>query len=108
MDKIASKQLVQKAGFDTPPYEIWDAAQFDRRDLPSLTFPVVVKPADQGSSVATTILKDPAGFRAAVSAVFPHSQRALVEQFVAGGELTVGVLADTAPTADLHPSQTQF
>ncbi len=106
MDKIASKQLVLDAGFDTPPYEIWEAAQPDHRDLPELEFPVVVKPADQGSSVATTIVEQPQAFRDALTAVFPHSQRALVEQFIAGEELTVGILADTAlPPICIRPKR---
>ncbi|MFH1749043.1 MAG: D-alanine--D-alanine ligase [Planctomycetota bacterium] len=92
MDKVASKQRVLDLGFDTPPFEVWTAETRRQRSRPELALPVVVKPADQGSSVATFVITQAAQFSDAVQQVVEDYERALVEQFISGDELTVGIL----------------
>ena len=95
MDKVASKARVQELGLDTPAFAVWTADV--EPALPSgLSWPVVVKPADQGSSVATFIVREPDAYQDAVGEVVAQFGRALVEQFIAGEELTVGILGDQA------------
>ena len=65
-------------------------------DATRLPLPVVVKPVDQGSSVATFIVRDEARFPGAVREVAGQFGRALVEQFIDGDEITVGILGDQA------------
>jgi D-alanine-D-alanine ligase len=95
MDKAAAKQRVAAVGLATPAYEVWSAGQASHAALgPHLSWPVVVKPVDSGSSVATFIVSAADQFAAAVRDVAQQFGRALVEQFVAGDELTVGFLGE--------------
>ncbi|HQL54831.1 MAG TPA: D-alanine--D-alanine ligase, partial [Phycisphaerae bacterium] len=61
MDKAATKEAVIAAGIPTPAYEVWDAVTLRTRPAPRLSWPVIVKPVDQGSSVATNIVREAAG-----------------------------------------------
>jgi D-alanine-D-alanine ligase len=90
MDKVASKQRVLEIGLETPPFEVWTAV--DSYESTRLPLPVVVKPADQGSSVATFIVREAEQFAPAVSEVVGTFGRALVERFIVGDEITVGIL----------------
>lgn len=92
MDKWSTKQLARQIGLDTPPAEIWDPARQTQEGLPSFGLPLVVKPVDQGSSVATFIVKQEADFGPAVHEVIRQFGQALIEQFIAGREITVGIV----------------
>lgn len=90
MDKVASKQRVLEIGLETPPFEVWTAV--DSYESTRLPLPVVVKPADQGSSVATFIVREAEQFGPAIAEVVGSFGRALVERFIVGDEITVGIL----------------
>jgi D-alanine-D-alanine ligase len=64
-------------------------------------FPVFVKPARLGSSVGITKAHDDAELRAAVELAFAHDEKVLVERFVDGVEVEVGVLGNLRPVASL-------
>jgi D-alanine-D-alanine ligase len=64
-------------------------------------YPCFVKPARLGSSVGITKAHDEAELRAGVALAFEHDEKVLVEQFVAGIEVEVGVLGNLRPTASL-------
>jgi D-alanine-D-alanine ligase len=68
------------------------AAEVERR----LGWPAVVKPSKQGSTVGLTVVKQPAEFDSAVETAFRYDDEVMVEAFVPGRELTVGVLGDEA------------
>jgi len=109
MDKVLTKQAVAKAGVSTPRYEVWDAAMLKSRTQTDLPMPVVVKPADQGSSVATFILRDADEFPAAVNKVVTGFGRALVEQFITGAEITVGIIGQqTLPPIRIQPKRSFY
>jgi len=91
IDKVATKQIATELGIPTPAYEVVTAL-----DRPTLPLPVVVKPIAQGSSVGTTIIREPDKLRQTVESVAGKYGRALVERFVAGDELTVGILGKQA------------
>ncbi len=106
MDKVAAKQLAATAGVLTPPFEVWDPATLTTRSQPSLPLPVIVKPVDQGSSVGTAIVRQPVDFRPAVGLAVERFGRALVEQFIAGDELTVGIVGtQTLPPICVRPKR---
>lgn len=87
MDKVATKRLAISLDVPTPPFQVLhepDSAAWSR--------PVVVKPVDQGSSVLTSVVRQPADLAPAVHAVCERYGRALVEWLVPGDELTVGIL----------------
>ncbi len=64
-------------------------------------YPVFVKPARLGSSVGITKAHDEAELRAAVELAFRHDEKVLVEEFVSGVEVEVGVLGNREPLASL-------
>lgn len=92
IDKARAKQAALQAGIDTPPFELWDRAALASRAAPNLPLPVIVKPVDQGSSVGTAIVRTPDAFRPAVQDTVAAFGRALVEGFIDGDELTVGLV----------------
>jgi D-alanine-D-alanine ligase-like ATP-grasp enzyme len=76
---------------------------------PGIPLPVVVKPVDQGSSVATFIVREAEQFAGAVREVVGQFGRALVEQFVEGDEVTVGILGrQPLPPICIRPKQTFY
>lgn len=101
MDKVRTKRLAAADGVSTPAYFVFAPAGagpgaapgFPAAEaLPPWTRPVVVKPVDQGSSVLTSIVHGPEAYEPAVRAVVARYGRALIEDFVAGDELTVALL----------------
>jgi D-alanine-D-alanine ligase len=64
-------------------------------------YPVFVKPARLGSSVGITKAHDEAELEAAVELAFEHDEKVLVEEFVDGVEVEVGVLGNRQPVASL-------
>ena len=64
-------------------------------------YPVFVKPARLGSSVGITKAHDEEELRAAVELAFRHDEKVLVEEFVSGREVEVGVLGNRSPVASL-------
>jgi D-alanine-D-alanine ligase len=93
MDKAAAKAVFAHAGLPVAPHRIIDIAEL--KDHDPLPPPYVVKPVNEGSSVGVHIVKpgDNSGTRIAEGWRFGP---AMVEQFIPGRELTVGVLEDRA------------
>ena len=80
----------------TPP----SAATVER----ALGWPVIVKPSKQGSTVGLAIVKRPSELDAAISEAFEHDDEVMIEQFIAGRELTVGILGGAAlPVGEIIP-----
>jgi D-alanine-D-alanine ligase len=94
MDKVASKVAFVKANLPTPAWEVVAGSGGAKKGCSKLweTFPVVAKPIDQGSSVDLTIAHTPDELREAVDRICARYGRCMVEQFIGGRELTVGVL----------------
>ncbi len=88
-DKHQSKLVMDKAGIPTPPFEFLRKGQ--KRTLP---LPVVVKPVRQGSSVGVSRVKREEDWEAALATALAYDDVALVEEFIPGRELTVGVVGD--------------
>ena len=86
-DKILSKQCFEKHGVNTPRYEILQPGQ--PRTLP---LPVVVKPPRQGSSIGLTKVSSEAEWLAAMETAQTYDPEVLVEAFIPGRELTVGIV----------------
>ncbi|HMP90338.1 MAG TPA: D-alanine--D-alanine ligase [Kiritimatiellia bacterium] len=86
-DKMLSKKCFEKHGVNTPRYEVLRNGQ--PRTLP---LPVVVKPPRQGSSIGLTIVKDESEWPVALETSLKYDEEVLVEAFVSGRELTVGIV----------------
>jgi len=101
IDKVQTKQRAETLGIRTPESQVL-TAPVAAPPWPSC----VVKPIDQGSSVLTAIVHDAGGFSAALQGVLESTGRALVERFIRGKELTVGVIAGRAlPPIRIRPSR---
>jgi D-alanine-D-alanine ligase len=92
MDKAATKLAWDKAGLPTPPYELVTKAN----PLTAVRAPCAVKAVDSGSSVDVYICKTQDEADKALQTLLAKHGRALVEQFIKGPELTVGLLEEKA------------
>jgi D-alanine-D-alanine ligase len=107
MDKQVSKELFRLAGVPVAADVVWlrGHAVGKLSDLP-FPLPVVVKPVAEGSSVGVTVVREAGEFDAALAAAFAVSRRVLVEQFVAGPELSVVTLVDrTLGAVEIEPAR---
>lgn len=93
MNKAAAKRLWRKAGLPTPPWTVMTPASWQRGGA-HLPAPCVVKPLDSGSSIDVSVCATPAEARRAVERLLARHGRALVEKFINGAELTVGLLEE--------------
>jgi D-alanine-D-alanine ligase len=90
MDKDISKRLFRQGGVPTAP---WLMAPVTAQEAGErLGWPLVVKPSKQGSTVGLSVVRARAEFEEAVSVAFQHDDEVMVEAFVPGRELTVGIL----------------
>ena len=111
IDKVVSKRLFQSAGLNTP------RGFAVVRPIPSdivakvrpLGYPVVVKPARQGSALGVSIVKRPAELGAALKKAFQLDTDVLIETFIKGPEITVGILGPQAlPIIEIVPTGHSF
>ncbi len=102
MDKDLSKKLFRVAGVQTAD---WLMAPASLEEVEAqFGLPVVVKPSKQGSTVGLTVVKQAGQFEAAVAEAFLYDDEVMIEQFIPGRELTVGILGDRAlPVGEIKP-----
>lgn len=100
-DKILSKKAFLQHDVPTPPEEIISLSAGQR---PSFDLPLVLKPPREGSSVGVHIIKDQAALDAALADLPRFSDDVLVEKFITGRELTVGILdGEALPVVHINP-----
>ena len=90
-DKAISKRILAEHGIPTPAYEL--LRQGDRRGLP---LPVVTKPICQGSSIGVHRVPRESDWDAAIRDTLAYGPEAMIEAYVDGRELTVGVVGEEA------------
>jgi D-alanine-D-alanine ligase len=114
MDKVVAKHELRAAGIPTPDWVAFNATAF--RELGAadaleqiearLGFPVVVKPASQGSSLGVKLASERAQVPEALVSAFSYDDRVLLERYVSGRELAVSVLgADPLPIVEAIPRE---
>ena len=96
MDKAASRAVFSAAGLPIAEGRVIDIA--DMEDADPLPRPYVVKPLNEGSSVGVEILRRGENRRHEIARDWRFGPQALVEAFIPGRELTVGVMGDRALT----------
>jgi D-alanine-D-alanine ligase len=97
IDKLESKRKFLKAGIETPAYQV-----LTRGDGPdeleaaarSLGYPLVIKPRAEGSSVGVSVHRDRSRLSEGLELATRTGTTALMERFVEGREMTVGILDD--------------
>jgi len=98
-DKIQTKQKFQEHGVTTPPWQVIHPGE-----QPSFALPIVVKPARQGSTVGVVIVKNESELESAMTEAAKFGRELLIEKFVSGRELTIGILGDQAlPILEIIP-----
>jgi D-alanine-D-alanine ligase len=107
MDKDLSKRVVRDHGLKVPSWVMGPAtADFVKR---TVGFPCVVKPSKQGSSVGLTLVRRASALPRAIKLAEQYDDEVMIEQFVPGRELTVGILGDEAlPVIEIRPQHEMF
>jgi D-alanine-D-alanine ligase len=100
MDKDVSKRLLRNANLPVVPFLIFHAHD----PLPSFSFvqsylglPLFIKPANLGSSIGITKVKEEAAFADALSYAFQYDRKILIEKAIIGKEFECGVLGNVQP-----------
>ncbi len=102
MDKDLSKILFRSAGVGTADWLM--APVTDDEVQTKLGFPVVVKPSKQGSTVGLSVVKHRDKLQAAIEEAWRYDDEVMIEKFIVGRELTVGILGDRAlPVGEIKP-----
>jgi D-alanine-D-alanine ligase len=111
-DKVLAKQAMRRAGIPTPDFLSFGEAAFKElgatEALPlagdRLGFPLVVKPADQGSALGLRFAASAAELPAALVAAFSYSGKVLLERRISGRDLAVSVLdGEALPVVEAIP-----
>lgn len=111
MDKILSKILFDKFNIPTPKWFSFNNNEMNSDDVAikiekDLGYPAIIKPNDQGSTVGLSICRSKVDVKQALSLAKDYSEKILVEEFIHGRELTVGVLGNEAfPVLEIKPKQ---
>lgn len=107
MDKQAARAVFAAAGLPIARGLVVDIAELEHAD--PLPLPYVVKPVNEGSSVGVEIMREGGNRRAEVAASWRFGATALVEEYIPGRELTVGVMGDRAlAVTDITPDHGDF
>ena len=121
MDKVLAKHALRDAGLPTPDFYAFSQAAFEdlgaARALPAieerLDFPIVVKPAGQGSALGIKFARTPEDVPGAIVAAFSYDTKVLLERHVAGRDLAVSVLEgvdgpEALPVVEAVPNEEDF
>ena len=120
-DKVLTKHLIREAGLPTPDFFAFNETAFKQLGaagaLPaieeSLTFPIVVKPAGQGSALGISFAASADDVPAALMNAFSYDTRVLLERHVTGRELAVSILdgpggPQVLPIVEAVPRESDF
>lgn len=106
MDKAMSKRVFEREALPTPHWMQLEAGvPGSALDVSLLGgYPLVVKPNAQGSTVGLSIVRHPSELQPAIGKAIEYDEQVLVEQYIAGRELTVAVVGDEAfPVVEIEP-----
>ena len=96
LDKVVAKMIFQQQGLPTPDFRVVNPWQSDLSiDLP---YPLIVKPKNEAVSFGVKIVENDADLRDAVEVIFDTFQQpAVVESFIDGREINVGLIGNSPP-----------
>jgi D-alanine-D-alanine ligase len=120
-DKVLAKHAMRDAAIPTPDFYAFSETAFRElgaaQALPAveerLQFPIVVKPAGQGSALGIKFARTPADVPSALVAAFSYDSKVLLERHVAGRDLAVSIIdehgaARALPIVEAVPEQEDF
>jgi D-alanine-D-alanine ligase len=137
MDKEASKKIFSYHGMNVAPFmiirresskkrgskgktkieeaEMEGVFSFPDFPMPEFDLPWVVKPASEGSSIGVSIIKEESGLMPCLEQTFSHGRRVIVEKFVNGKELHIGILGsrvlggvEVRPTQEFYNYEAKY
>jgi D-alanine-D-alanine ligase len=102
-DKVLAKHAMRDRGIPTPDFYAFNETAFEAlgaaQALPAieerLEFPIVVKPARQGSALGIKFARTPGDVPSALVAAFSYDRKVLLERYVHGRELAISILDGT-------------
>ena len=108
MDKVASKVVFKRHGIATPGFMVVMASDIQPSVSATvdelLGYPVIVKPPSEGSSIDVAIVRRPGDLLPALERAAASEGRAMIETYIAGAEITVGVIdSDPLPVVEIVP-----
>jgi len=105
LNKIMAKKIFIYEKIPTPPFEVVRREEIERRlDQLSISLPFVVKPSREGSTLGVSIVKRPEEILPALQEAGEYDEEILVEAFVKGKEITVGILHEIPlPIIEIAP-----
>lgn len=101
MDKTATSRLLRRHKLATPPFTV----STNKAALGRVNSPLVVKPVDRGSSVGVSLVHRPQDLVRAVQTAQRYSPRIMFQKYVAGKEITCGVLEQGKRIRALPPTE---
>ncbi|SJZ35620.1 D-alanine--D-alanine ligase [Selenihalanaerobacter shriftii] len=116
MDKVISKKLFKQEEICTPTFEVLNKNNWQNKDenlveklVDNLGLPLVVKPALEGSSLGLSIVDKAEDIINAIDTAFEYDTEILIEEYIDGKEITVGVLGNQEllilPIIEIKPKE---
>ena len=103
-----SQKRLQENGIAVPDFQIFRKGALGGLEKVK-SFPVVVKPSSQGSSIGITLVEKDEDLKAAIEEAVKYNEEVLVERYIEGKELTVGILDKKAlPVIEIRPKHKFF
>ena len=98
MNKLTAKQVLSYNGVQVTPFETFTMSAYIERGYEHLRgeLPLVIKPINEGSSVGISIVKEEANLKHALDTAFAYDDTILVEKYIKGREIQVGILNNKA------------
>ena len=105
LDKVVAKMIFRQQGLPTPDFAVLNSWDFE---LPNLDYPMIVKPKNEAVSFGLKIVQNEKELRSAARVIFDeYQQPVLVEQYIEGREINVGLIGNNPPEA-LPPVELKF
>jgi D-alanine-D-alanine ligase len=107
MNKITSRKIFEQQGLSVPPYIVLDKKDSRLKTQDSrLKTPLVIKPSSEGSSIGVSIVYKEKDIEEAIATAFRYGDSVIIEDFIEGKEIHVGVLGDRVLGAiEVRPKQ---
>lgn len=99
MNKIMFKKVMEREKIPMAEYFLMERKNKESKILRNFKLPVVVKPADQGSSVGVSLVRQKKELKRALKEAFKYSPTIIIEKYLPGTEVSCGVLGNEKPVA---------
>jgi len=110
LDKVYTKKVFSYHNLPMAKYKVLEKrVETPGNILGELGYPVIVKPAREGSTIGVTIVRESNGLDSAINVAFRYGNKILIEEYIQGKEITVGILGDEPlPVIEIIPKTTFY